>query len=301
MELILDRLTKQYKNKIAVDRFSYTMTAGVYGLLGANGAGKTTLMRMICTVLNPTAGDILFDGHSIDVLGERYCDILGYLPQDFGYYPDFTARDFMLYMASLKGIKNRAAHRRTDELLHLVGLSDVATHKIRSFSGGMKQRLGIAQAVLNNPKILILDEPTAGLDPKERIRFRNLISDLAKDKIVLLSTHIVSDIESIADQILMMKKGKLILSGTTADITQQASGLAWSLTVPPNELEQYVASYCISNLRHTSTGVELRIVSKEKPTQNAQPTTAMIEDLFLYYFADEIGQTSIKTSGGILK
>ena len=299
MELILDRLTKQFKNKIAVDRFSYTMKAGVYGLLGANGAGKTTLMRMICTVLSPTDGDILFDGHSINVLNERYCDILGYLPQDFGYYPDFSARDFMLYMASLKGIKNRAAYRRTDELLHLVGLSDVAAQKIRSFSGGMKQRLGIAQAVLNDPKILILDEPTAGLDPKERIRFRNLISDLAKDKIVLLSTHIVSDIECIADQIIMMKKGKLILSGTTADLTEQANGLAWNLIVNPKQLEQYEARYCISNLHHTSMGVELRIVSEEKPAQNAQPITANIEDLFLFHFSDELGQTSGKTSGGI--
>lgn len=300
MELVLDRLTKQYKNKIAVDRFSYTLHPGVYGLLGANGAGKTTLMRMICTVLNPTAGDILLNGHSIDVHRERYCDILGYLPQDFGYYPDFSARDFMLYMASLKGIKNKTAQKRSNELLHLVGLSDVATQKIRSFSGGMKQRLGIAQAVLNDPQILILDEPTAGLDPKERIRFRNLISDLAKDKIILLSTHIVSDIESIADQILMMKKGKLILSGTAQDLTKQANGLAWNLTIPPHELKQYESSYCISNLRHIDSGVELRIVSEEKPALHALSIPASIEDLFLYHFADELEQTSKEKAGGRL-
>lgn len=299
MELILDRLTKQFKNNIAIDQFSYTMKSGVYGLLGANGAGKTTLMRMICTVLNPTAGDILFDGQNIQVLRERYCDILGYLPQDFGHYPDFSAQDFMLYMAALKGMKTRMAYQRTSDLLHLVGLSDVAKQKICSFSGGMKQRLGIAQAVLNDPQILILDEPTAGLDPKERIRFRNLISDLAKDKIVLLSTHIVSDVECIADQIIMMKKGKLILSGTTADLTEQASGMVWSLLISHNELEQYEAHYCISNLRHTSMGVELRIVSKEKPAQNAQAIIPNIEDLFLYHFADELGETSGTISGGL--
>ncbi len=294
MELILDNLTKTFKDKVAVDKFSYTMKAGVYGLLGANGAGKTTLMRMICTVLRPTNGNILFNGNNINKLSEKYCDKLGYLPQDFGYYPNFSARDFMLYMASLKGIKNNIAIKRTDELLNLVGLSDVSKQKIRSFSGGMKQRLGIAQAVLNDPKILVLDEPTSGLDPKERIRFRNLISDLAKDKIVILSTHIVSDVESIADQIIMMKKGKLILSGTTEDLCNQANGLAWNLTINEDELEKYEEKYLISNLRHISKSIELRIVSDKKPDTNAVSTQANIEDLFLYNFADELGQINMK-------
>ena len=211
MELIIDRLTKQFQNKIAVDRVSLRLHSGVFGLLGANGAGKTTLMRMLCGILQPTSGTITFDG--IDVSEEGYRAILGYLPQDFGYYPEFTAMDFLIYMAALKGLPKPLAKRRANELLELVGLEDMGRKKIKMFSGGMKQRLGIAQALLNDPKLLILDEPTAGLDPKERVRFRNLIGQLGKDSIVLLSTHIVSDIEHIADEVLMMKDGNMIYHG----------------------------------------------------------------------------------------
>ncbi len=211
MELIIDRVSRQYKNKIAVDRISLKLHKGVHGLLGANGAGKTTLMRMLCGILKPTGGTITFDG--IDVSEESYRAILGYLPQDFGYYPEFSAADFLLYLAALKGIPKDRAKQKTRELLELVALSDVSRKKIKTFSGGMKQRLGIAQALLNDPKLLILDEPTAGLDPKERVRFRNLIEELGKDNIVLLSTHIVSDIEHIADQVLIMKDGQLIYQG----------------------------------------------------------------------------------------
>lgn len=211
MELVIDRVSKQYKNRIAVDRISIKLQKGVYGLLGANGAGKTTLMRVICGILKPTSGTITFDG--MDVGEESYRAILGYLPQDFGYYPEFNAMDFLLYMAALKGIPKVQAKRKAKELLELVSLQDVSRKKIKTFSGGMKQRLGIAQALLNEPKLLILDEPTAGLDPKERVRFRNLIENLGKDSIVVLSTHIVSDVEHIADEILLMKNGQLIYQG----------------------------------------------------------------------------------------
>lgn len=215
MKLVIDRLTKQYQNRIAVDRISVNLQKGVYGLLGANGAGKTTLMRMLCGILKPTGGTITFDG--IDVGEEAYRAILGYLPQDFGYYPEFSAMDFLLYLAALKGIPKAQAKRRARELLELVSLQEVSRKKIKTFSGGMKQRLGIAQALLNDPKLLVLDEPTAGLDPKERVRFRNLIESLGKDSIVLLSTHIVSDIEHIADEVLMMKDGQLIYQGKWDD------------------------------------------------------------------------------------
>ena len=211
MELIIDRVSKQYQNHIAVDRISANLQQGVYGLLGENGAGKTTLMRMICGILKPTSGSISFDG--MDVSEEAYRASLGYLPQDFGYYPEFTGQDFLMYMAALKGLSKPQAKKKAAELLQLVSLEDVAKNKTKTYSGGMKQRLGIAQALLNQPKILILDEPTAGLDPKERVRFRNLIEDWGKENIILLSTHIVSDIEHIADDVLMMKDGQLIYSG----------------------------------------------------------------------------------------
>lgn len=211
MELVIDRVSRQYQNRIAVDRVSARLHEGVYGLLGANGAGKTTLMRMICGILKPTSGTVSLNG--MDAGEESYRAVLGYLPQDFGYYPEFSVMDFLLYLAALKGIPRPRAKRRARELLELVSLEDVARRKIRTCSGGMKQRLGIAQALLNDPKLLILDEPTAGLDPKERVRFRNLIESLGKDNIVVLSTHIVSDVEHIADEILMMKDGRLIFRG----------------------------------------------------------------------------------------
>ncbi len=211
MELKADRLTKQYDNKIAVDRLSFSLEKGVTGLLGANGAGKTTLMRMLSGLLTPTSGEISYD--DISVKSEEYRNVLGYLPQDFGYYPEFSGREFLMYFCALKGLDKKAAKARTAELLEIVGLEDVADKKIRKYSGGMKQRVGIAQAIINRPEVLILDEPTAGLDPKERVRFRDLIGELGKESIVLLSTHIVSDIEHVADRLIMMKDGQICWQG----------------------------------------------------------------------------------------
>ena len=209
MELTVRDLSRYYKDKKAVDGVSLRLTEGINGLLGANGAGKTTLMRMLCGVLKPTTGSVALDG--VDVSCEDYRAVLGYLPQDFGYYPDFTGLDFLLYLAALKGLSRPHAKRKAAELLELVGLADVGKKKIKTYSGGMRQRLGIAQALLNDPRLLIVDEPTAGLDPKERVRFRSLLADLGRDTIVLLSTHIVSDVEHIADHMLMMSEGHIIL------------------------------------------------------------------------------------------
>lgn len=285
MELTLDRITKNYGNKIACDRISLTLTKGVYGLLGANGAGKTTLMRMMCGVLAPTSGSISYDG--IDVSREEYRDVLGYLPQDFGYYPEFTAQDFMLYIAALKGLPKAKAKARTAELLELVSLKNEAKKKIKTFSGGMKQRLGIAQAMLNDPKILVLDEPTAGLDPKERVRFRNLISRMGADRIILLSTHIVSDIEHIADTILVMKSGQLIHSGSLDEIIGVIKGKVWECTVPQDTADMLTEKYPVINTRNAPDGVFLRLVCDEKPCENAVNAEATLEDLYLYYFSGE--------------
>lgn len=211
MELTADRITKQYKNKIAVDRMSFSLTKGVTGLLGANGAGKTTLMRILCGILVPDSGTVTCDGMGVET--EEYREMLGYLPQEFGYYPEFSGRDFLLYMSAVKGLQKTAALKKIAELIELTELRDAARKKVRTYSGGMKQRLGIAQALLNDPQILIMDELTAGLDPQERIRFRNLIADIGKDRIVLLSTHIVSDLEHIADKLMIMKEGRLVWQG----------------------------------------------------------------------------------------
>ena len=223
-ELQLEQLTKCYGNFAAVRDVNLTLGGGVYGLLGANGAGKTTLMRMLCGILTPTRGTVRCGGVDIARLGEEYRAMLGYLPQDFGFYPDFTGTEFLRYIAALKGLTRAETARRIPELLRQVGLADAGRKKLRAYSGGMRQRLGIAQAMLNDPQILILDEPTAGLDPRERVRFRNLIADYAKGRTVLLSTHIVSDVEAIADEILLMKGGRLVEQGTVPQLADTARG-----------------------------------------------------------------------------
>ena len=290
MELQLQDLRKQYGEKCAVNNVSANLAPGVYGLLGANGAGKTTLMRMICGVLKPTSGSIRLNGKTVEQLGEQYYTHLGYMPQDFGFYPDFTAREFMLYMAAVKGLDKRLAKKRTENLLHMVNLSDVADKKIKSYSGGMKQRLGIAQAELNSPSILILDEPTAGLDPKERVRFRNLISDFAKEKIVILSTHIVSDVSYIADTILMMKQGHFLLQEPMSTVTDSIRGKVWELLVDERMAAEYSRKFSVVNLHHENDMVRLRMIEETAPGEDAQMMEPGLEDLFLYYFGEEAGR-----------
>lgn len=286
MVLTIERLTKQYGSKIAVDRLDGEFGNGVYGLLGANGAGKTTLMRMICGILTPTSGEIKLDGLNNLDMGEGFREQLGYLPQDFGYYPDFKAKEFMLYIAALKGLPPAQAKIRIDELLEMVGLKEVANKKIKTFSGGMKQRLGIAQAMINDPKILVLDEPTAGLDPKERVRFRNLISDFASDRLVILSTHIVSDVEYIADEILVMKNGAFIARGTVTELVDSISDKVWKVVTDRQSADTLCTQYNIINLHHVEDMVELRIVSEEAPTDMAEHVAPTLEDLYLYQFQD---------------
>ena len=287
MELQLQDLRKQYGTKCAVNNVNARLVPGVYGLLGANGAGKTTLMRMICGVLKPSSGSISLNGKTIDELGEQYYTHLGYMPQNFGFYPDFTAYEFMLYMAAVKGLNKRCAKARTKDLLHMVNLSDVADKKIKSYSGGMKQRLGIAQAELNNPSILILDEPTAGLDPKERVRFRNIISDVSKKKIVILSTHIVSDVSYIADTILMMKQGRFLLQEPMTTVTNSIKGKVWELSVDERTAAKYNRKFSVVNLHHENNMVRLRIIEETPPTADAQTVDPSLEDLFLYHFGIE--------------
>ena len=277
-ELELKQVSKTFKNKTAVQDVSICLNHGVYGLLGENGAGKTTLMRMLCGILKPTQGVIHCDGMPILQMGGEYRRLLGYLPQDFGYYGDFSALRFLNYVAALKALPEEYAKNRIDELLEMVDLSKEKKNKLKTFSGGMLRRVGIAQALLNDPEILVLDEPTSGLDPGERVRFRNIISSLGKNRLVILSTHIVSDIEYIADKIMIMKNGQIMLSGDEAQILKEAEGCVWKCVVPENQVDSMDRKYVISNLRNQANQVELRIVSTQKPTEDAEPVEVTLED-----------------------
>ena len=289
MELKTIELTKKFGSKTAVNHLNITLTNGVYGLLGANGAGKTTFMRLLCNIQTPTSGKIVLNGKNIVGLDEKYRGLLGYLPQHFGYYPDFTALDFLLYVSALKGLNEKNAEKKSKELLEAVGLSAESKHKIKTFSGGMKQRLGIAQVMLGDPHILILDEPTAGLDPKERVRFRNLISAFAKNRIVILSTHIVSDAEFIAEEIIMMKSGQIVHFGKPQEITAEIDGQVWECAVPSAYAETYAAKFNTSNFRNTDKSETiLRIISECPPMENAVRVQPDLEDLYLFYFKGDI-------------
>ena len=289
MELEFSNLTKEFGQFRAVNEVSYTMQNGVYGLLGVNGAGKTTLMRMLTTLMKPTSGQITWDGQDIFEMDGKYRKLLGYLPQDFGFYPDFSVYDYLMYIAALKGIRPAVAKQRVKELLKQVGLIKARHKKMKTLSGGMKRRAGIAQAMLNDPRILILDEPTAGLDPSERIRFRNLISELSEDRIVLLSTHIVSDVEYIANEILLMQDGQLTMSGTSEEVIASMPEQVWTFHVPKAQIEAYLKSYKVATVKTVPSGAELRVLSPVRPNSSAVEVEPTLEDVFLYYFGESAG------------
>ena len=281
--LIVDNVTKKFGSFTALQDVSLEFYNGVYGLLAPNGAGKTTLIKMLTTLIFPTKGQILYDGVEITKLDEAYRDIIGYLPQDFGYYRNYSPMQFLVYIAALKGIDGSTAKRKSLDLLELVALSDVKDKKMRKFSGGMIQRVGIAQAMLNEPKILILDEPTAGLDPKERVRFRNLIASLAKDRTVILSTHIVSDIETIANQVIMFKDHKLLCCDSPAALCASMKGKVFETA---DETE--AAAHLFLTERHEDGRSVSRFACDDNYTGTAVAVTPTLEDVFLYIYQDKV-------------
>ncbi|URZ87467.1 ABC transporter ATP-binding protein [Floricoccus penangensis] len=288
MNLEIKNVSKSYGNKLVIDDINLTLEPGLYGLLGANGAGKSTLMKMICNVSRTSKGEITYNEKNI-VNNKEFLDDLAYLPQDFSYYPEFTVIDFMLYMASLNGMNKKIAKNKTFEVLDKVGLNrNLSKKKIKTLSGGMKQRLGIAQAILDDPKILIIDEPTVGLDPKERVRFRNMISEIAEDNIVLLSTHIVSDVEYIADEIIILKNGQIKNMGTVQELLSEIEGLVWEVNVSARDVKDYRKEYTVINQRHDTGGVLLRIISETRPAGDAVRADVTLEDLYLRYFQEEV-------------
>ena len=285
MELKIEHLSKQFKDKTAVNDVNLTLTPGIWGLLGANGAGKTTLMRMIADIMTPTNGAVYYDGKNIRELGEVYRSKFGFLPQDFGHHRDFTVKDYLEYMAALKDIPTRATTKKINHLLDILSLSDVKKKKISNLSGGMKRRVGIAQAMLNDPEILVMDEPTAGLDPGERVRLRNFISEFSHDRIVLISTHIVSDIEYISTRNAIMKAGEIVDVGTTAELVKQIGGKVWNCTIPASKLPECEMRLHIINQRgEDHNQVSIRYLSEHSEIDGSVTTEPRLEDLYLWLF-----------------
>lgn len=287
MDLILKKITKAYGKQTVLDDISHIFSNGIYGLLGANGAGKSTLLNIICGVIKPTSGNVYFDEKIIDSNLQFYYSNLGFLPQIFNYYPQFTCLEFLVYIGMLKGLSKKAAKDKGISLLSLVGLNNVEHKRINSYSGGMKQRLGIAQSLINDPQILILDEPTVGLDPEERVRFRNVISSLSNNKIIILSTHIVSDVEYIADEILILKDGKFKEKGTAENLLSTIKNSVWEFTQKGKTSIQSLSNFTLVNKKNTPEGIIFRVISNKKPNEQAKKVDPTLEDLYLYYFSNE--------------
>lgn len=285
MELKLQNITKNYGDKVALQNINVELEAGIYGLLGPNGAGKSTLIKLLTDNIKRQQGNILYDGTDILTLGKEYRNLLGYMPQQQGYYGDMPVGAFLMYMACLKGISRKKAKKRIDELLQVVSLTDVRSKPVGKLSGGMKQRVLLAQALLNDPKILILDEPTAGVDPQERIKIRNFISEIAEDKIIILATHIVSDVEAVAKEILLLKNGKLIRKEEPYDLFQSVEPYVYEVACRKEELKKLQDKYIVSNIKHTEEGFLVKIITKEKLEEyECYEAEVNLEDVYLYYF-----------------
>ena len=282
MKLQVEHLCKFYRKKEALRDVNFTLEQGVYGLLGENGAGKSTLMRILTTVDFPSSGSVLYQGRNITKMDEDYRDLIGYMPQDYSVYPGFTATDFLDYMGTLKGIPKDKLKIKIPEVLEFVNLSDVANKKVRTFSGGMKRRIGIAQAILNDPKILILDEPTAGLDPKERIRFSNIISNMAKEKIILFSTHIVSDIEAIANRIIIINKGEIMETGNIDTLVEGVAGKVWEAVVTQDRMNDVNKERAVIHIKQAGKEVQIRFVGEALPDIQCSLVVPTLEDYYIY-------------------
>jgi ABC-type multidrug transport system ATPase subunit len=287
MDLHLEHLGKRYaRTGWALRDFQLDLGEGVYGLLGPNGAGKSTLMRILATITQPSEGRVLWNGADIARQPDALRAVLGYLPQDFGVYPHLSALEFLHYLAALKGLNRRTAHRRIEALLEVVNLVDARNRPLASFSGGMKQRVGIAQALLNDPRVLIVDEPTAGLDPEERVRFRTLLSDLASDRVVILSTHIVSDVEATATAIALIHRGRLVLHAAPEQMLRRVDGRVWEWVVPSADLPTLRQRSLLTSAVRRGDGVHVRVVSDERPGPDAKAIAPTLEDAYLYLIAD---------------
>lgn len=285
-KLEIKNLNKSFGKKRVTNDLTVTLESGVYGLLGPNGAGKTTLMKQITTLLTSDSGEILYNGENIKSLDEKYRDVLGYLPQHFEGYGNFTAKQFLNYMAALKGISKDGLKEKIDEILHLVGLYDVRNKSLKKFSGGMKRRVGIGQALLNNPKILVLDEPTAGLDPQERTRFRNLLSEISRDKIIILSTHIISDIESIARETIIIKDGTLLVKGSHKEILENMKDKVYVINTENEDIIRDIQNkYKVVNIQRGIDKTEIRVIADKEPVyKEVHKIEPKFEDVYMFYF-----------------